>query len=351
VGAAVVTLRVETFAGAAAEWDSFVRSQPHWTHCHLFGWKAVIEQTFGHECIYLAARDDGGRLAGVLPLVRVKSWLFGHYLVSMPFLNYGGPLGGDAAVTALAHEATRLALRTRVSLLELRSRVPLPIALPASHRKLTVLLDLAPGDSDATWRRVSSRMRTYVRRTREAGVTVRFGPDQVSAFYAVFARHMRELGTPTHPRRLFDAIADVFGDQAWFGCAYYEGRPVACGCGLEWDDEVEVTWASSTPEFRDIRPNALLYWAFIERAARENLAVFNFGRCTPGGGTHNFKRQWGGRDEPLWWYAHAPNAADPASAKTPSPDDGAFSWGPRLWRRLPEPVATALGPMVVRCIP
>ena len=56
---------------------------------------------FGHECIYLAARDQTGQLAGVLPLVRVKSLLFGHYLVSMPFVNYGGPLGDDVAVGAL----------------------------------------------------------------------------------------------------------------------------------------------------------------------------------------------------------------------------------------------------------
>ena len=40
-----------------------------------------------------------------------------------------------------------------------------------------------------------------------------------------------------------------------------------------------------------------------------------------------------------------------AEAATPSPDDGAFSWGPRLWRRLPLPVATALGPSIVRYIP
>ena len=93
-------MRVTSFTGADATWDAFVRAAPGWTHFHLIGWKNVIERVFGHECIYLAASDDSGRLAGVLPLVRVKSMVFGHFLVSMPFLNYGGPLGGDAAVRA-----------------------------------------------------------------------------------------------------------------------------------------------------------------------------------------------------------------------------------------------------------
>src|SRR2546426_12805968 len=104
-----------------------------------------MQRALGHECLWLAARDPEGRLAGVLPLVRVNSVLFGHYLVSMPFLNYGGPLGSEAGVQALVAHATGLAQRGGGKLLELRSRGPLPIALPASHRKVTVLLDLTAG--------------------------------------------------------------------------------------------------------------------------------------------------------------------------------------------------------------
>ena len=91
---------VEEFAGSTEEWDGFVRAQPHWTHCHLSGWKTVMTRALGHECSLWAARDSERRLVAVLPLVQVNSLLFGHYLVSMPFLNYGGPLGTDAGVQA-----------------------------------------------------------------------------------------------------------------------------------------------------------------------------------------------------------------------------------------------------------
>ena len=133
----------------------------------------------------------------------------------------------------------------------------------------------------------------------------------------------------------------------WFGCAYLGDQPTAAGCGFRWGDEFEMTWASALSAYRRFAPNMLLYWAFMERAVREGLKVFNFGRCTPGAGTHQFKRQWGSRDEPLWWYQHSAGGVE----STPSPDAGAYALGARAWKLLPLPVATALGPRIVRLIP
>jgi FemAB-related protein (PEP-CTERM system-associated) len=344
-----MTPRVEPFAGSAAEWDACVHADAGWTHFHRWGWKAVIEQVFGHECLYFAARDEAERVVGVLPLVHAKSRLFGDYLVSMPFLNYGGPLGTAAAVRALAAHAVGVARQRRVDLLELRSREPLAVDLPVSHRKITCLLDLPPGEPQGAWERLSSNVRRKVRRAQKEDLSVRFGLDQVSAFYDVFSRHMRDLGTPTLPRRLFETLADRFPDDVWFGCTYYQGRAVAGGCGFQWAGEFEMTWVSALQEYHRIYANMLLYWAFIERAANQGLRVFNFGRCTPGGGTHQFKQQWGSRDVPLLWYQHI--AEGRGRNATPSPHERAFAWGPFVWKRLPLAVANALGPAIVRLIP
>lgn len=337
---------VEPFRGPPEEWDTFVRGAPGWTHFHLIGWLRVIERVHGHECLPLAVRGADGRLAGVLPLVRVKSLIFGHYLVSMPFVNYGGPLGTDEAVRALTARAVELAASGGARLLELRSREPLPIDLPVSHRKITVVLDIPAGDPEALFNSFKGKLRSQVRRPQKEGVTVRFGPDQVAPFYDVFAEHMRDLGTPVQPRALFTALAAEFGEDAWFGCAWLGDAPIACGLGFRWGGEFEMTWASALAAHNAISPNMALYWAFMEKAAAEGLTLFNFGRCTPDSGTHRFKKQWGSRDVPLYWYQSARG-----EAHTPSPDDGAFSWGPRLWKKLPLPLATLLGPRIVRFIP
>jgi len=340
-------IEVAEHRGDATEWDVFVKAQPGWTHFHLYGWKTAIERAFGHECIYLAAREHG-KLVGVLPLVRVKSILFGHYLVSVPFVNYGGPLGTSAAIEALARAATELAARDRVRLLELRSRSPLPISLDVSHRKVTVVRELPAGGSSVLWKQLDAKVRSQIRRPQKEGVTVRFGLDQIEPFFSVFARHMRDLGTPTQPLEFFRILADVFGDDIWCGCAYLDGQAIAGGYGFRWRDEFEITWGSALKEHKRIAPNMFLYWSFLERAADEGLGLFNFGRCTPGGGTHRFKLQWGSREEQLCWYQQRSSSS---TVGTPSPNDAQLAWGPRLWKHLPERVATALGPRIVRYIP
>lgn len=342
-------MNVSRFEGTPADWDNFVRAQRGWSHFHLYGWRTVMERVFRHECIYLAARDESGRIAGVLPLVRIRSLIFGHFLVSMPFLNYGGPLGTDEAVGALVAEASALAARLGVKLMELRSRTELPIALPVSHRKITVLLDL-PATPDALMKQLPAKLRSQVRRPTKDGVTAKIGPDQLNGFYEVFAHHMRDLGTPVLPRRFFEVARDVFGDQIVFAVAYHEDRPVACGCGFLWDTEFEISWASALRSHNAMSPNMLIYWELMAHVIGRGVRVFNFGRCTRGSGTHKFKMQWGSREEQLWWYRGGAAASSDESA-TPSQDTGVFALASRAWQRLPVSLTTRLGPAIVKFIP
>jgi serine/alanine adding enzyme len=340
-------LRVERVEGEPAEWDRFVRASPEGTFCHLGAWRPIMEEALGHRCTYLAAVGAGGEWRGVLPLVRVRSPIFGHYLVSMPFLNYGGPIGTPAAVAALAGAALEEARRTGADLLELRTRRPLGGDLAISDRKITVLLPL-PETAEALFREgFPAKLRSQIRRAQREEMEVRFGMEQAPAFYEVFRRNVRDLGTPVLPARLFEAIAAGFPGEAIFGAVYLGETPVAAGCGFLLGGEFEITWAGSLREHNRLSPNMLLYWSFMERVIASGVRVFNFGRCTPGGGTHRFKQQWGGADVELPWAQWSPRGV----AGTPSPDRPLFRLATRTWSRLPLPIANRLGPLLARQIP
>ena len=332
----------------AADWNAFVRSQPNWTHFHLYGWRSVLERVFNHECLYLETRSTHGEITAVLPLVRIRSLLFGHYLVSMPFVNYGGPLGSNEGIGALLEHASGLAERDRVQLVELRSRASLPTSMPVSHRKITVTLDL-PDSEEAFWRSLPAKVRSQVRRPQKEGVIVRVGPDQVNAFYKVFAHHMRDLGTPAQSLAFFQCIAEEFPNDVRFACAYLGEQPIACGCGFSWRDEFEITWASALRSHKQLAANMLVYWALMQRAIADGAHLFNFGRCTPGSGTHRFKQQWGAHDEELWWYQHG--GAGVSATQTPSPDSARYAFATEVWKRLPLSMTSRLGPSIVRYIP
>src|SRR3972149_3120513 len=93
----------------ASRWEEFVRQTEAAQNYHLWGWKQVIEETYGHTTHYLAVRREAA-IEGILPLVAIKSRLFGHFLVSLPFFNYGGVVTVNSeARAALVARAGRLA--------------------------------------------------------------------------------------------------------------------------------------------------------------------------------------------------------------------------------------------------
>lgn len=332
---------------AATDWDAALSHLPGANFCHLLGWREVMAEELGHRTHYRVAVDGEGRTCGLLPLVRVRSRIFGDYLVSMPFLNYGGPVGSPAARRALAEDAVALARRERVDLLELRGREELPGPLSRSDRKVTVLLPL-PATAEELWNDgFRGKLRSQIRRPQKEGMESRFGPDQLPAFYEVFARNMRDLGTPVLPRGFFKRIAETFPAEVIFGATYLGDTAVAAGCGFLYRDEFEITWASSLREFNRLAPNMLLYWSFMEHVIGRGGRVFNFGRCTPGEGTHRFKLQWGGADEPLPWAQWSPGGVD----ATPSPDRPLFRLATSAWQRIPLRVANRIGPVLSRQIP
>ena len=65
------------------------------------GWLNVLANGLDHTPYCLETRQDD-QCTGILPLAAVKSLLFGHFLVGLPYLNYGGPITGGCALRTRA---------------------------------------------------------------------------------------------------------------------------------------------------------------------------------------------------------------------------------------------------------
>jgi hypothetical protein len=72
------------------EWDAFVARRDNSSFYHQPAWRHMITALFGHETYYRRATSTQGDIVGIVPLVRLRSQLFGDYPVSMPYFNYGG---------------------------------------------------------------------------------------------------------------------------------------------------------------------------------------------------------------------------------------------------------------------
>ncbi|TFH30784.1 MAG: peptidoglycan bridge formation protein FemAB, partial [Deltaproteobacteria bacterium] len=106
------------------EIDRFVRDSDTSSLYHDYRWTGVVENSFGHKCHYLVCEDPEGRIIGALPMVHLKSLLFGNYLVSMPYFNYGGVCSSvPSAQTVLVDEAVRTAKSLGATHIEFRQEL------------------------------------------------------------------------------------------------------------------------------------------------------------------------------------------------------------------------------------
>jgi len=335
-------------ADRRAEWDEYVRSASGAELYHDYRWRELITDVFRHETLYLAARA-GGRILGVLPLVRLKSRLFGDFMVSMPFVNYGGVVADTPrARSALLDAAVRNGLEAGVGHIELRGRDAALLDWPERDDKVTMLLDL-PDSADALWSGFKPKLRAQIRRPQKEGaVACSGGIELLDEFYAVFARNMRDLGTPVYSKRFFAAVLEKFEDESKLHVVRLGGKPVAAGLVLAHRSVLEIPWASSLREVSRTSVNMLLYWSVLEDAANRGFSRFDFGRSTKGSGTHRFKLQWGAKEQQLRWHYWLPAGR---SMPRLSPSNPKYRGAIALWRKLPVPVANLLGPHIVRNLP
>jgi FemAB-related protein (PEP-CTERM system-associated) len=313
------------------------------------GWLEVLRQAFGHTVYGLEALADG-RTRGFLPLAYVSSFLFGRFLVSLPYLNTGGVRAEDeAAGAALIDRAVRLADELGVRHLELRHEQP--TEHPALTGRLTTKVHMRlalPDFPGPLWTGLPAKVRNQVRKGEKSGLKVFWGGEDLLAdFYAVFSRNMRDLGTPVYGRGLFRAILRRF-PQGSEVCVVRAGAvPVAAALLLHGDGVSEVPSASSLREYNSACANMLLYWNLLDRAVQRRQAVFDFGRSTVDGNTYRFKKQWGAREEPAVWQYYLRNG----SADAVRPDNPRYQRLIRVWQRLPVSLTRWLGPAIVRGIP
>jgi serine/alanine adding enzyme len=334
-------------------WDRFVEQHPLATVAHLSGWGRIAAAAYGHMAVSLMAVEDGEPV-GVLPLVFVRSRIFGRRLVSMPFLDYGGVLvAPDAAPagaieTALVDEALAVAQEVEADSLGLRQLHAVPLSQPTASDRVTMLLSLTT--ADAVWKALPSERRNRVRKGEKNGLTPTWcGAEALDDFYRVFAVNMRDLGSPVHSRAFFRVMLEELPDTARVLMVRdRDGRAVGAAICLFFRDTIMVPWVSSLREAFALCPNFVLYWEVIRHGCESGYRVLDLGRSFLNAGTFEFKRQWGAQPHTLpWIFIDSTPGASPSVER----DTSRFARLISAWKRLPVPAANLIGPWIRRQVP
>ncbi len=342
------TLHCET--AAPAGWNTFLA---RWGYdgFHLRSeWASVFAGALRH-CPYFLWVEQDRQIVGVLPLLHISGPIFGSFLVSQPYLNTGGVLADVPEIESqLISRAVSLADSLNVKHLELRHerRVEHDRLNSVNTHKVHMRMTL-PATVEELWTGLKSKLRSQVKKPlNDTSLRVAFGRlEQLDAFYNVFCRNMRDLGTPPFSKTLFREMLTQFPDSAEICTVRQNGHPVASGFLLHGPEVTLIPSASSLREFNRTGANMLMYWHCLKRAVERGQKAFDFGRSSYDSGTHRFKQQWGAEEYPAVWQ-YCVRRGKVADVR---PDSGKFDRVIAVWQRLPVWLTRLIGPVIVRGIP
>jgi FemAB-related protein (PEP-CTERM system-associated) len=328
----------------AVRWDAFVDSRAEASMFHLFGWRTVISEALGHRTHYLLAERDGA-VCGVLPLVHIKSLLFGNTLSSLAFCAHAGPLAADEeARSALEQAASARAHELGVGALEYRLLAPTVSGRATKLLYETFDKPIEP-DPDANMEAIRSKQRNIIRKGIKNGLTCR--EDSVQRFYSVYSESVRNLGTPVFPRQLFASIQRVFPNAVEILTAELNGQAISSAMNFYFRDRVCPYYWGGTSAARDLKGNDFLAWSIMCRAAERGSRLFDFGRSKQGTGAYQWKENLGFVAHPLYYEYELIRDRDIPNINPLNPKYRFFI---EAWKRLPLPVAELAGPWLARSL-
>ena len=337
-------------------WDDYVLNHPHSNVYQLYNWKKVIYDTYGHEGYYIMALSNNGEIKGILPLVKINAYGLVKKFTSIPFFDLGGVLAQNKEIEKLLiKHAFELAKKEKINSISLRQQERLMSEelikdadypyLFVKKDKVRLILELGT-PAEELFSSFKSKLRSQIRKPMKEGLKVKMGGlELVNDFYSVFVKNMRFLGSPVHSKSIIINSAKNFSESAKIFIVYKDNLPLAGSFVIYFKNILYNPWASSLREYSRLSPNMLLYWEMLKYACEKKFTYFDFGRSTPGEGTYRFKKQWGAKDKPIYWYIWSKREYSNFSRQD--------KWHRAIlymWQRLPLHLTQFLGPFIRKWI-
>lgn len=336
-----------------AEWEAF--ADEHGGVFHSLGWKRALEETFGYASRYLLLLDRDDRLAGVLPLMIARNLRLARVGVSLPFVNDLDLCARDAAARAALIELlptlpARLDVRSvEVRLLEddLAGREDSAASIDRSN--VTFFLPLEGGE-EAVLAGCTATNRNHVRKVYRRDLFVADTESQdLDAFYALFARRQKELGTPVPRIHFYRRIREHLpGKTVVLLVRLREtGTPVGAMFLFASGDTLHYVWGGGDVKYNREYVNVFMYWEALRYAIARGFRRLDLGRSSTAGGhggTYAFKAQFGGVARTLTYARYGGGNASTADERSQ------LSGAVEIWKKLPDAITSPLGAFLIRYV-
>lgn len=290
---------VRRFAPSDAKaFDEFLRTHETSLLYHSSAYAGLIAEHLQAENATLVAWDGGG-IAGVLPMLRLRTQ-HGSVYNSMPYYgSNGGVIASSEAARAALVREYRSILQERETIAGVVIGNPLDggevgddIPRTFDDSRIGLLTELDGGD---VLERIDSTARRNVQKAQRSNVEVFHDAAAFERLYELHVVNMTAIHAPPKTRSFFDAIGRHFryGDDYRVYATRKNGRITAALLVFLFNRTVEYYTPAIDEEFRSDQPLSLLCVTAMRDAASRGFRWWNWGGTQVSQtGIYRFKKKW-----------------------------------------------------------
>jgi CelD/BcsL family acetyltransferase involved in cellulose biosynthesis len=308
----------------------------------------TLWRAYGYESVALTTAAPGENLRDGLVFCKVRSWLTGRRLVSIPFADHCEPLidaadGFQALLSAASSEAAAMKARY-IEIRPVTAETSTTPATQSASRYWLHQLDLRHSLDELFRGLHKDCIQRKIRRAERESLSYEEGTSQafLERFYRLVVLTRRRQQLPPQPLSWFRTMITCMGDRLKIRLASKDGHTVAGILTLRHKDTMVYKYGCSDATFHNAGGMSMLLWKSIQEAKQNNLQRLDLGRSDwLDQNLATFKDRWGAQRSVLAYRRVYLSAVSPA---TPSTDLG---WKEltlrKLLPRLPDSVFCAAG--------
>lgn len=334
--------------GNCSAWDQFVIKHEHSNVFQLSAWGRAVHNSMGHKLYYLYVEEDQ-EIKSILPLVHVKSMLFGNSLISTGFSIGGGPLFSDKkALQLMDDEAIKIANDIGADNIEYRQMNRCHEDWPVKLDTYSTFRKELSSDNEENMLSIPRKQRAMVRKGIKFGLTYEID-QEIDRLYHLYALSVRNLGTPVFPKSLFKELKNEYRDDCGILTVISpEGEAISSVMSFYFNGEVVPYFGGGGFSARKYAANDFMYWSLMEHSVEKHqCTLFDFGRSKNGTGAFNFKKNWGFAPVPLEYEYYLRDGGEIPEINPLNPK---YQLMIKTWQKLPLPLANFIGPFVSKSL-
>jgi CelD/BcsL family acetyltransferase involved in cellulose biosynthesis len=289
-------------------WAPFLENHRLASVFHGPEWLSALQQTSGYKVGAFTTCGPGEALTNAVVFCRVRSWLTGPRLVSLPFSDHCAPLfETEEQLDLLLCQLKQQCDRETEQYFEIRSAAEGARGMANSASFCLHRIDLRPNLTELFDGLHESCVRRKIARAQREGVAYEEGTSEeiLSEFYRMMVLTRRRHSVPPQPLAWFRSLISCMGDRVKIRLASYKGQRAAGILTLRYKATMTYKYGCSESQFHRFGPMQFLMWKAIQEAKSDGLVEFDLGRTDLSNeGLLTFKDHWGGARSTLTYMRY-----------------------------------------------